>query len=73
MINPRGFYIEGRELLESDVDSRVTYVPLHARENGDCSHRDAESGYIRSWNDGGVFVQYAASVARTNFSDLVWG
>lgn len=70
-MNPKGKYIEKKELTEESVGSKVTYIPTHA--NGDASHPDAEGGTIKSWNDGGVFVDYTRSVQRTNFNDLVWG
>lgn len=70
-MNPSGHYIQGRELTEANIGDKVTYVPTHA--NGDCSHKDAEGGHIKSWNDGGAFIQYSGYVARTSFSDLVWG
>ena len=71
MDNPAGKYIEGREIKESDIGSKVTYIPRHA--NGDASHKDCEAGTIKRWNDGGVFVDYVRNVCRTDFSDLVWG
>jgi len=69
--NPSGKHIEGVELTEEHVNSKVTYIPQHA--NGNASHPDAEGGHIKRWNDGGVFVIYPHNTCRTNFKDLVWG
>ncbi len=66
-----GYFIEGVELTEEHIGSKVTYVPRHA--NGDASHKDCEGGTIKRWNDGGVFVDYVRNVCRTDFADLVWG
>ena len=71
MSNPIGKFIEKIELNESHVGSKVTYIPRHA--NGNAAHPDSEGGRIKSWNDGGVFVDYVRNTARTNFEDLVWG
>ena len=70
-MNPSGHRIEGIELTEESVGSKVTYIPRHAE--GNASHPDAEGGRIKSWNDGGVFVDYVYNVCRTDFNDLVWG
>lgn len=70
-MNPSGYFIEKIELTEEKVGNIVTYVPSHAK--GDRSHKDCERGKIKSWNDGGVFVDYIKNVCRTSFSDLVWG
>jgi len=69
--NPKGFYIEGIELTEEHIGSKVTYIPRNA--NGNISHKDCEQGRIKRWNDGGVFVDYTKNICRTNFKDLVWG
>ena len=71
VMNPKGKFITGVELTEAHIGSKVTYVPQHAE--GNASHPDCENGHIKSWNDGGVFVQYAGNTARTDFKDLVWG
>jgi hypothetical protein len=71
MDNPPGKFIEGKELTEGNIGDKVTYIPRHA--NGDASHKDAEGGRIKRWNDGGVFVDYTRNVCRTDFNDLVWG
>lgn len=71
MSNPKGKFIEGRELTESDIGSKVTYVPSHA--NNDARHPDCEGGRIKSWNDGGVFVDYTRNICKTDFKDLKWG
>lgn len=70
-MNPPGHFIEKRELTEEHVGSKVTYVPWHAK--GDASHPHCQGGHIKSWNDGGVFVQYAGNTCRTDFDDLIWG
>lgn len=70
-MNPSNMFIENVELTEEHVNSKVTYIPRHAK--GDASHKDCEGGRIKSWNDGGVFVIYVANTCRTDFSDLVWG
>lgn len=72
-MNPPGHFIEGKELTEECIGSRVTYIPWHARGHGDASHPHSQSGHIKSWNDGGVFVTYLSNTARTDFCDLVWG
>lgn len=69
--NPKGFFIEGVELTEEHIGSKVTYIPRHA--NGDASHKDAKGGHIKWWNDGGVFIIYPHNTCRTSFEDLVWG
>lgn len=69
-MNPIGKYIEGRELTESDIGTKVTYMPTHA---DNMNHPDCEQGRIKSWNDGGVFVNYVKNVCRTDFNDLRWG
>ena len=70
-MNPNNKFIEGKELIEKNIGDKVTYIPRHA--NGDASHADAEEGRIKSWNDGGVFVDYIKNICRTDFKDLVWG
>ena len=70
-MNPTGKFIQNIELTEEHVGSKVTYVPSHA--DGDASHSDVEGGTIKSWNEGGVFVDYIKNVCRTDFKDLVWG
>lgn len=70
-MNPINCFIQGKELTEKNIGDKVTYIPRHA--NGDASHPDSEGGRIKSWNDGGVFVDYVRNTARTNFEDLVWG
>ncbi len=63
--------IQGIILDETHIGSKVTYIPRHA--NGNIKHKDCEHGRIKSWNDGGVFVDYIKNVCRTDFNDLVWG
>lgn len=63
--------IENKELQQSDIGSKVTYIPTHA--HGDASHSDCESGSIMHWNERGVMVDYTRNKCRTNYSDLVWG
>ena len=63
--------IQNIELTEEHIGSIVTYVPRHA--NGNCSHEDCETGRIKSWNDGGVFVDFIRNVCRCNYEDLVFG
>ncbi len=70
-MNPKGKYIQGVELTESNIGDKVTYIPRHAE--GNASHPDCEEGRIKSWNDGGVFVDYVRNIAKTNFDDLVFG
>lgn len=70
-MNPTGKYIENIELTSEHIGDIVTYVPRHA--NGNINHPDVERGRIKSWNDGGVFVDYIRNVCRTDFNDLVWG
>ncbi len=65
------YKIKGIELNQSHIGSKVTYIPRHAK--GNASHPDCEEGRIKSWNDGGVFVDYVKNVCRTDFDDLVWG
>lgn len=70
-MNPEGQFIENIELNDTHIGSKVTYIPRHAF--GNASHADCEGGRIKSWNDGGVFVDYVRNTARTDFKDLVWG
>lgn len=70
-MNPVGKIVAGVELTEEHIGSKVTYVPKHA--HGDASHPDCEGGRIKSWNEGGVFVDYVRNVCRTDFADLIWG
>jgi hypothetical protein len=42
-------------------------------ENRDASHKDAERGTIKSWNDTFIFVNYMTSVKATPPELLVWG
>jgi hypothetical protein len=70
-MNPEGKYIDGKPLTEEHIGSKVTYIPSHAF--GNAGHKDCEGGHIKSWNDGGVFVQYSGNTARTDFNDLIWG
>lgn len=64
--------IQGRELKESDVGSKVTYVPMHV--NGNAGHDDCEHGTISSWNELYVFVNYGTGTNQaTDPDDLVWG
>jgi hypothetical protein len=65
------FMIAGRELTDSDIGSKVTYVPTHAQ--GNAGHPDAESGTIMHWNERGVMVDYTRNKCRTDFRDLRWG
>lgn len=67
--NPSGKYIEGKELTEEDIGSKVTHVPKH--KNGDAT--GCEGGTIKRWTEHGVFVDYVKNICRTDFSDLVWG
>jgi len=69
--NPEGHFIQGVQLTGKHIGDKVTYIPRHA--NGNASHPDAEGGRIKSWNTGGVFVDYVKNVCRTDFNDLVWG
>lgn len=70
-MNPKGFYIENTEVGNEHIGVKVTYIPRHA--HGDVNHPDIEHGKIKSWNDGGVFVDYIRNVCRTDFDDLIWG
>lgn len=70
-MNPKGKFIQKTELTELSIGSKVTYIPSHAK--GNVRHPDCEEGRIKSWNDGGVFVDYIRNIARTDFDDLVWG
>lgn len=70
-MNEPAKFIENIELTNEHIGYSVTYVPRHAQ--GDASHKDCERGKIKSWNEGGVFVDYGYNVKRTNFEDLVWG
>lgn len=64
--------IQGRELVDSDRGSKVTYVPGHAK--GNAGHKDCEEGTISSWNDKFVFVNYGTGTSKaTRPEDLVWG
>lgn len=63
--------IENKELDIEDIGSKVTYVPNHA--NGNASHKDAEGGHIKSWNDTFIFVTYQSNTKATRPQDLVWG
>lgn len=63
-------YIQNIELTVESIGREVTYVPRHA--HGDTGHPDCEFGKIKSWNDGGVFVDYGYNVCRTDFDDLIW-
>lgn len=63
--------IENKELDIEDIGSKVTYVPNHA--NGNASHKDAEWGHIKSWNDTFIFVTYQSNTKATRPQDLVWG
>ena len=68
----KAIQIQGRELTQDDVGSKVTYVPLHAE--GDAGHKDCEGGTISSWNDTYVFVNYGTGTNQaTSPSDLIWG
>jgi len=71
MENPAGKLIEGIKLTGEHIGSKVTYIPPHA--NGDASHVDSAGGRIKSWNDGGVFVDFVKNTCRCNFEHLVWG
>lgn len=71
MKNPSNKYISGILLTEKHVGERVTYVPKHV--NGNVYNIDCEIGIIKSWNEGGVFVDYLRNVARTSFEDLIFG
>ena len=64
--------IENKQLLETDIGSKVTYIPLHA--NGNASHPDCDGGTIASWNDKFVFVNYGTGTNEaTRPEDLVFG
>lgn len=64
-------YIEGVEVTEEHIGVLVTYIPPHA--DGNASHKDAERGYISSFNDYTVFVRFnAATGASCNTKNLVW-
>ena len=64
--------IEGRGLRETDIGSKVTYVPNHAK--GEVTHPDCEGGTISSWNGWFVFVNYGrGTCAATKTENLVWG
>lgn len=65
------FEIEGTKLTEEHIGSKVTYIPRHA--NGDASHKDAEGGTIKRWNEYGVFVNYISNTKLTPYECLVWG
>jgi hypothetical protein len=67
---PTGKYIQGIELTSSHIGLSVLYVPRHA--HGDTNHKDCEKGKIKSWNEGGVFVDYKRNVCRTDFNDLIF-
>ena len=72
MKNNNNLQIEGRILKESDIHSKVTYVPLHAE--GNAGHKDCEGGIITSWNDCYIFVNYGKGHSNaTRPEDLVWG
>jgi hypothetical protein len=62
--------IDGVALTEEHTHKEVIYVPKHAF--GDFNHKDCEKGTIKSWTPYGVFVQYKALSALTDFSDLHW-
>lgn len=64
--------IEGVELTNEHIGSKVTYTPPHA--HGDCSHPAAESGTIKSWNDMFIFVEYGTGTAKATPARLLhWG
>lgn len=64
--------IQGREVTEEDVGSKVTYVPRHA--HGDASHKDAEGGIISSIGKTGIFVEYGRGTPKLTPPELlVWG
>lgn len=71
METDKKYYIQGKQLTPNSIGAIVTYVPSHA--NGNINHPDCERGRVKSWNDGGVFVDYIKSVCRTDFRNLVWG
>lgn len=68
------------DLTKDDIGKWVHYIPSHAKE--DISQW--ENGKIKSWNDSGIFVVYAAgdwsedhwkdyTAAHTNPKDLEFG
>lgn len=64
--------IQGRELEDKHIGSKVTYIPTYAK--GDVNHEDAEGGTISSWNHKYVFVNYGTGTNKaTRPEDLVWG
>ena len=69
--NPKGKFIESTELIEEHIGSKVTYIPPHAK--GNASHKDAEGGHIKRWNDKFCFVTFPHNTCACRFEDLVWG
>ena len=64
--------IENRELTEEHVNSKVTYIPPHAK--GNANHPDAKGGTISSWNDFYIFVNFGTGTnPACRPEDLVWG
>ena len=64
--------IEGINLAEDSIGSKVTYLPNHV--DGDASHPDCEGGTISSWNAYYIFVDYGkGTCAATRSENLVWG
>jgi len=63
--------IEKEELTEDSIWEKVTYVPGHAE--GDRSHADCETGFLKSWNDKFVFVKFLSNTCACRPEDLVWG
>lgn len=64
--------IERKKLTGDDIGRAVIYIPNHA--NGDMSHSDVETGFIKSWNENWVFVRYhlGDTAAATNPENLRW-
>ena len=60
------------EPTESDIGREVIYIPGHAKD--DQGHPDCERGFIKSFNEFGVFVRYDGSQTpmATKRDDLVW-
>lgn len=61
MTNQPGKYIETKELTKEDIGAKVMHAP---------SRRE---GIIKFWDYDGCGVDYNGVVARTKFTDLVWG
>ncbi|KKM07516.1 hypothetical protein LCGC14_1733160 [marine sediment metagenome] len=71
-MNKSNMKIQGKVLRESDIGSKVTYVPHHA--HGNACHVDVEGGTISSWGDSFVFVNFGGGTNPAVTPDqLVWG